>query len=329
MRRRLREASVGLSIIVAAIAASGLWLWLRGSIRTGNDWEVTVRFQDVGGLVPRSNVVYRGVDVGDVQAVVPGSLDVKVQARLSDPDLVIVQPVIARVESGSLLGGTPKLVLKGSSNPFPAAVSPTDAACNPQRQLCNDVVITGQVSAQLDDAIAGAADLLDQAKALDLLASLDEATASTADLLDQAKELELVASVDTMANAIADTSADLGMAIADAQMLIDSLRNSLERLQPSIASINATTAHLANFAIALDDPEAIKQLMLTFDNLQRLTSEIDVISSDIGTLTGDTDFLRSARDVVVGLGLFFDDIYGRQRLLRPYDNADVAEDAAP
>lgn len=319
MRRRLREASVGLSIIATAIAASGFWLWLRGNVHTGNNWEITVLFQDVGGLVPRSNVTYRGVDIGTVQAIVPGSRDVSVQARLSDPDLVIVQPVVAEVVTGSLLGGTASLVIRGSSSPLATAVSPTAPDCNPQQQLCRDAVVTGKTSAKLDDVIAGATDLLDQAKDVELLVSVDEMAETIADV-----GIELAETMDDVRSLVGSLQSTAG----SFQNAIDSFQNSLDQLQPSIENANTATEHLANFAIGLDNPEAIQQLMQTFVNLQHLTAKMNEVSGDLSTLTSSTDFLRSVRDVAVGLGLFFDDIYGRERLSRPYDDTGASTEAS-
>lgn len=318
MRRRLREASVGLSIIATAIAASGFWLWLRGSVNTGNHWEITVHVQDAAGLVPRSNVTYRGVDVGTVQTVVPGPRHVTVQARLSNPDLILVQPVVAEVVTGSLLGGTASLVISGSASPLATAVAPLDPGCNPQQQLCRDAVITGRASAKLDDAIASATDLLNQAKEIELLVSVDEMAEATADM--SIELTETMADVRGLVGSLQDTAGSF-------QNTIDSFQNSLDQLQPSIENTNTTTEHLAGFAMALDNPEAIQQLMQTFANLQQVTARMDEMSGDISALTSNTDFMRSVRDVVVGFGLFFDDIYGRERLSRPYDDGETSDDS--
>ncbi len=64
MRRSVREAIVGFSIVGAIAAFAGTMLWMRG-IRLGAEtWTVTVRFDDAGGLDARSPVTYRGILVG-------------------------------------------------------------------------------------------------------------------------------------------------------------------------------------------------------------------------------------------------------------------------
>ncbi|MFO0103878.1 MAG: MlaD family protein, partial [Cyanobium sp.] len=68
MRRSVREAIVGFSLLAAISSAVGLSMWLRGLSLTRQYWTVEARFQQADGLAVRSPVVFRGVMVGTVRS---------------------------------------------------------------------------------------------------------------------------------------------------------------------------------------------------------------------------------------------------------------------
>ena len=328
MRRSFREAAVGLSILAALGIALGLWLRLRGHRFTSAAWDVTVRLEDAAGLVSRSTVRYRGVDVGTVLSVTPEPGFVAVQVQVSEPELVIAQPVKAQVVSGSVLGGTAQLVLTGSSNPLTAPANPTAEDCPSAQQLCAGAVLQGTRGPTLDNVTASTTELLDQAIALDLLNTLDMASKS-----------------------FMDTSKSFTTAADNTSDLLESLQDLAQRLGPSVDHINASavnlntmTRHLANVSAELDHPETIARFRQTMTNVEnatgqlnartgailanveRFTANLDHIGSDIREITGDPAVTEGLRNLTVGLGLLFKDLYGAERLSDP---GSVVEDVEP
>ncbi|KKZ14937.1 MAG: hypothetical protein TH68_03115 [Candidatus Synechococcus spongiarum 142] len=319
MRRSFREAAVGLSILAALGIAVGLWLRLRGHRFTGTAWTVTVHLEDAAGLVSRSTVRYRGVDVGMVQAVTPEPGFVAVQVQLSDPELVIPQPVSAQVGSGSVLGGTAQLVLTGSANPLNAPTSPTAEDCPSAQQLCAGDVLQGTRVPTLGNITASATELLDQAITLDLLNTLNVA-----------------------ANSLIDASNSFTDAADSTNILMESLQDLAQQLSPSVDHINASavnlntmTGHLANASAELTRPETIAQFRQTManvdnatdqlnikvgtilTNVESFTANLDRIGSDIVGITSDPAVADGLRSLAVGLGLLFKDLYGAERLADP------------
>ena len=319
MRRSFREAAVGLSILAALGIAGGLWLRLRGHQFAGAAWTVTGRLEEAAGLVSRSTARYRGVDVGMVRSVTPEPDFVAVQVQISDPELVIPQPVTARVGSGSVLGGTAQLVLTGSSSPLPAPASPTADDCPSAQQLCAGDVLQGTRSPTLGDVTASATALLDQAIVLDLLGTLDLA-----------------------AQSLIDASNSFTTAADNTTVLVESLQDLAQRLSPGVDQINASavnlntlTDHLAKAAAELDRPETIAQFRQTManvesaadqlntragvilSNVESFTANLDRIGSDIVGITSDPAVANGLRSLTVGLGLLFEDLYGPERLADP------------
>ena len=328
MRRSLREAAVGLSILAALAMASGLWLHLRGNRLFGTAWTVTVRLDDAAGLASRSNVLYRGVDVGTVQSITPEPGFVAVRVRMNDPELVIAQPVRARVVTGSLLGGTARLVLIGSSKPLAAPVSPTAEDCPSARQLCAGDVLRGAQSPTLDAAVA-----------------------RVTRLLDHVIDLDLVGTVDETIQVLTDTSNTITVAAEESITLTQSLQELVERLGPTVDHVNTSaanvttiTGHLANISAELDRPETIAQFRQTMANMEKATDQLsakagtilanvenftanlDEIGSDILGITSDPAVAEGLRNLTVGLGLLFEDLYGAKLLADP---GTVEEGAEP
>ncbi|MCY4331711.1 MAG: MlaD family protein [Cyanobacteria bacterium MAG CAR1_bin_15] len=311
MRRSFREAAVGLSILAALAVAGGLWLRLRGHQFANAAWTVAVHLDDAAGLVSRSTVYYRGVDVGMIRAVTPEPGFVAVQVEISNPALVIPQPVTAQVGSGSVLGGTAQLVLTGSSNPLPAPASPTAEDCPSAQQLCAGDVLQGTRSPTLGDVTASAAALLDRAVVLDLLGTLDQAAEG------------LIKAGNSFTTAADNTG-----------ILMESLQDLAQRLSPGVDQINAAavnlntmTRHLANAAAELDRPETVAQFRQTMANVENATDQLnakagvilanvesftanlDRIGSDIVGITSDPAVANGLRSLTVGLGLLFEDLY--------------------
>ena len=327
MRRSFREAAVGLSILAALGITAGLWLRLRGHQLASGAWTITVRLEDAAGLVSRSTVRYRGVDVGMVQSVTPKPGFVEVQARISAPELAIPQPVKAQVSSGSVLGGTAQLVLVGPSKPLATPAKPTAEDCPAAQQLCAGAVLRGSRGA-----------------------TLDSVTASTTQLLDQAIDLDLLATMDQAAKSLLETSSSFTTAADNTSLLLESLQDLTRQIGPGVDSINASAAnletmtrHLANVAAELDNPETMAAFRQTVDNMEgatdqlnaragaildnveSFTADLDHIGSDIRAITGDPDVAEGLRRATVGLGLLFKEIYGAERLATPGNGDEGAE----
>ena len=61
MRRSLRDAIVGFTVIGGVVAFAATLSWMRGVRLGSGDWGLTVRFADAGGLAVRSPVTSRGI----------------------------------------------------------------------------------------------------------------------------------------------------------------------------------------------------------------------------------------------------------------------------
>jgi len=291
MRRSVREAIVGFTLLAALAGAGGLWFWLKGISIGKAQWRVQVRFPDAAGLAERSAVTYRGVVVGTVRSVKATSSAVVAELEISDATLQIPRPVLAQVEEASLLGGDAVVALLSPLRPLPQGTpGPLDPNCNNRLTLCPGSALEGQSAATITSVTATMQKLLDQADREKLLPLLAETTRS----------------FDT-------TSKEAGKFLVDGQQLLADLKQTLRQAQPTLDNLNASTAHVRNLTAALDNPKTVSELKTTVTNAERLTARWDAVGGDVNKLTGDPQFMDGMRSVTIGLGKFFDELYPGQK----------------
>ena len=301
MRRSVREALVGFSLLTAIGGGVGLWLWLRGVSLTSDDWLMTVSFADAAGLAVRSPVEYRGVLVGNVSSIRVTDTAVLAELEISDPNLRLPRPVVAQVGAASLLGGDARVSLLSAGRPLPPrSPGPRDRACDNRVQVCQDGQVRGVASATLETVTNTVQRLLNQADRDKLVAKMVAATASFEDTAREAEKL----------------SKDGRVFISQAQVLVGKLNRSAEKIDPILTNFNAASAdvakasrHVRNLSAALDNPRTVADLQATLVNAKQLTDRWSAVGGDVRKLTDDPKFIDGIRNVSVGLGRFFQELY--------------------
>ena len=90
------------------------------------------------------------------------------------------------------------------------------------------------------------------------------------------------------------------------------LQDELAKAAPVIRNLEAATAHVNNIVASLDNPQTVSDLKQTAANAAQLTSTIDAVSRDVAQLTGDPEFMKGVRNLTIGLGELFGEIYPAQ-----------------
>ena len=304
MRRSVREALVGFSIVGAIAGFAGTMLWLRG-VRLGSEtWTVTADFSNAGGLAARSPVTFRGIMVGTVRSVDVTPMSVKATLEINADDLQLPLPVKAAVSSASLLGGDSQVELVTSGAPLPKnAPKPKSGRCRNSGILCNGATISGESASSLSTVTASLEQLLNEAQKSNLIPALVESTKQFGITSQDASKF-----LDT-----ADVAAE------NVDTLVSQLRAEVARAKPTIQNLNRATAeaaqaaaHINNLAGAIDNPETVSDLKQTVTNARELTARIDQVGGDIEQLTDDPRFMQGLRSVMIGLGTLFEEVYPAQ-----------------
>jgi phospholipid/cholesterol/gamma-HCH transport system substrate-binding protein len=290
MRRSIREALVGFSVLAAVTSAVGLSMWIRGMSLSRNTWMIRASFDEADGLAERSEVLYRGVQVGSVRRVRVTPAAVIADLEISHPDLRLARPAQAQIGAASLLGAEAQVNLVSSAKSLPAnASSPRSAACNRSLMVCDGDSIPG---------IQGP--------------SLDSVTTLLHKLLTQGDQERLIHRFAELTTTVDRTSRDASSFLNEGRTLARNLDQSVAQLQPSLRNLNAGTAHLRHLMAALDNPKTIAELQITVANARQLTARWDQVGGDVNKLTADPQFMDGLRSVTVGLGKLFEELYPAQ-----------------
>jgi len=295
MRRSIREATVGFSLLAAIASAAGLSFWLRGISLSRQNWMVKVSFAEAAGLAERSPVTYRGVLVGSVRKVTINPEAVVAELEINHPDLKLALPAIAQIGEASLLGGEAEVALiSGGKSLPPGSATPRSKNCNPSVALCNGATIEGSTGP-----------------------SLTNVTALMYKMLVETDQMKLLNKVSTAASSFERTAKDTSAFMKDGQSLARQLETSVRAAEPTITNLNSSSAHLRRLLAALDNPKTLQELQSTVTNAEQLTAKWNAVGGDVAKLTDDPRFMDSIRSVAEGLGKFFDELYPAQTKAGP------------
>ena len=283
MRRSVRDAIVGFTVVGGIVGFASMAMWMRGVRLGSSDWRLQANFNDASGLAERSPVTYRGILIGSVRSIKVTSSAVVAELEITKGDLRLALPVTATVASASLLGGDAQVALVSGGKPLPMdAPLPKAANCQGNVQLCDGATVAGREAPSIATVTDTLQELLTQAKAEKLIPN---AAASIEQIDDTAKSFEA---------------------------LTVQLQAELSKVDPVLRNLQAATAHANNIVASLDNPETLSSLRQTATNAAELTAKIDAVGGDVEKLTSDPAFMDGLRNVTIGLGALFSEVYPAQ-----------------
>jgi phospholipid/cholesterol/gamma-HCH transport system substrate-binding protein len=290
MRRSIREALVGFSVLAAVTSAVGLSMWIRGMSLSRDTWTIRASFAEASGLAERSPVVYRGVLVGTVRRVRVTPAAVVADLEINQVSLRLARPTVAQISEASLLGGEAQVALISTGKPLTGQMpSPRSPACNRSLMLCNGDAIEGMQGP-----------------------SLSSVTTLMHKLLVESDQQQLVRRFASLSSSVDQTAKEATIFLEEGRSLVRNLDQSVNKLQPSLGNLNMSSAHLRHVLAALDNPKTITELQRTVSNAQQLTARWDAVGGDVNKLTADPQFMDGMRSVAIGLGKLFDELYPAQ-----------------
>ncbi len=280
MRRSLRDAFVGFSLLGGLVIFSGAMLWLRDFRLGTKTWEVSASFKDASGLAKMSPVTYRGIIVGSVQKInfTPNTVETKI--KLNSDSLILPKPVIAKIVTSSMLGGDAQLSLVSLGKMLSRnELITVNKDCPNKRILCNG----------------------DKIKGVEMV-SITSLTEGINGIIDEADRQAIVNKVSESIKQFDKTQANL-----DELVLLS--KSELIRAKPIISELTKAAFHLNNILESLDNPKTLKDIQELASTSSSLTKKIDQMSSDMGNIMDDKELLNALKRVTIGLSKLFDDIY--------------------
>ncbi len=280
MRRSLRDAFVGFSLLGGLVIFSGAMLWLRDFRLGSKTWEISASFKDASGLAKMSPVTYRGIIVGSVQKInfTPNTVDTKI--KLNNDNLILPKPVIAKIVTSSVLGGDAQLSLVSLGKSLNRKeIFTVKKDCPNKRILCSG------------DKIKGVE-----------MTSIFSLTEGINGIIDEADRQSIV-------NKISESIKQFDRTQANLDELVLLSKSELLRAKPIISELTKASIHLNNILESLDNPNTLKDIQELAATSTSLTKKIDQMSSEMGNIMEDKELLDALKRVAIGLGKLFDDIY--------------------
>ena len=279
MRRSLRDAFVGFSLLGGLVIFSGAMLWLRDFRLGSKTWEISASFKDASGLAQMSPVTYRGIIVGSVQNIsfTPNTVETKIKLN---NNLILPKPVIAKIVTSSMLGGDAQLSLisLGKSLNKNQLIS-ANKDCPQETILCSG----------------------DKIKGVEMV-SITSLTEGINGIINEADRQEIIDKVSESIQKFDKTQANL-----DQLVLLS--KSELKRAKPIISELTKASFHLNNILESLDNPKTLKDIQQLASTSSSLTKKIDQMSSDMSNIMEDKELLNALKRVTIGLSKLFDDIY--------------------
>jgi len=280
MRRSLRDAFVGFSLLGGVIIFSGAMLWLRDFRLGSKTWEISANFKDASGLAKMSPVTYRGIIVGSVQKIdfTPNTVETKIQ--LHNNNLILPKPVIAKIVTSSVLGGDAQLSLISLGKSLNSnELFTVEKDCPNIRILCSGDKIKGLERVGISSITEG----------------IDE-------IIGQADKEAIV-------NKLSESIKQFDRTQANLDELVLLSKSELYRAKPIISEITKASIHLNNILASLDNPKTLKDIQELASTTTSLTKKIDKMSSDVGNIMEDEELINALKRVTIGLSKLFDEIY--------------------
>ena len=280
MRRSHRDAIVGFSLVGGVVLFSGLTFWLKGLKFSRETWNITANFTDATGLSNGTPVTFRGIQIGNVQAITFTPKDVKAKIRINSNDLVLFKPVTAKIETNSLLGGDAQISLNSQGEPIDGfKMLPTGKECVQELILCegdsikgNDLSNMSKLAGDLNKFINDA----DQQEIIEKMVSSIEQFDSTQENLDE---------------------------------LIRLSKLELYKAMPIIRDLKKSVNHINSILSSIDDPKVLEDIKASTGSVKSFTAKIDRISDKIDEIVNDDDLRNALKDAAIGVGKLFNDIY--------------------
>ena len=280
MKRSIRDAIVGLSILGAMAGLASTMLWLRGVKLGSESWKIQANFKDASGLAERSPVTYRGILVGSVGKINVTPENVSATIQIDRNDLILPKPVIAKVITSSLLGGDVQISLVSNGKVQKnILISPKSKDCPTTKLLCNGDTILGKS-----------------------LKSISTLTEEIEKMLEEAGEKDIVSN-------LVDSTKQFDKTQKHLDELINQVKEEMKQVQPIIINLKEASDHINEILGTINNPDTLRDLKNTASSTRSITNKIDLISSDFAKVMDDEDLMNAIRSVTIGLGELFNELY--------------------
>lgn len=297
--RTLREGSVGLLIIFGILVFGGLALWIKGIKFGAQSYKILADFPDINGIQIGDGVRYRGLQVGRVNNIQPGTNGVDVVIEINSADLLIPKDATLKATSSGLIGETFIEIIPQSALPAEVAnMNPVSSNCDSAKIICNNARLQGEKGITLDDLLPFTYRFSKSYGEPEFVAKIDSAVDNAGDAAEEITDLTRNTStlVNDLRQEVANTSKQLvttAEAFQTTAKQVNQLTNNVDRLiaqnesklTTTLDSISSTSDRLENLVAKLDKTVDDTDVAKIASNLDELTTNATVASENLKNIT--------------------------------------------
>jgi len=298
--RTIREGSVGLLILLALGIFGSLLLWLRGLSLGNRSYRAIVEFPNVVGMVEGSPVRYRGVIVGKVRRIRPGTQFAEVEIQISPATVQIPRDSVIQTNQAGLIGETAIDIVPRQEVVETVATNPLAADCAGSGIICDGDRLPGEVGVTFDALISSTIrlsnqfsdpELIENLKALTFNSSQAAAgvTTLTGEVTELAKSVQLelrtlAGSANRTTTSVGGAATQLGLTAAQVNSLLAANRSAisgtLANLEQASNQVRLLTTRLTPL---VDDSAFVQNLNALSENAARASLTLRSLTEAIGT----------------------------------------------
>jgi phospholipid/cholesterol/gamma-HCH transport system substrate-binding protein len=192
--RLVREGAVGLFLLLGLIVFGGMIFFLRGQKFQNTSYQLKLLFENAGGLREGGRVFFRGVGVGRIVKISPGSNGVEILAEIDGQLRIPSEVKVSTLRSGLLGDVSVDIAPKNDLTDEGKQINPLSKDC-PQQNLilCNQESINAQASPDFVETLGRLADRFNDDKLFNnvnsAVVSMSSAGQKVSKLTDNLSEL--------------------------------------------------------------------------------------------------------------------------------------------
>lgn len=275
------EAKVGAVSLIGFLLMAFMAVQLGGFSFGDKGYPIKAVFSEVGGLKEGNAVRYAGVDVGRVESVRTSDQGVEVVLRIN-PDAKIPEGSKFTIGTDGLLGEKFVSIVPPRSSSSYIAPNTVVRGENPQG-LDQLVSSADKVLGDIQKLVQSLNDVIGDEKVKDAL----KATAfNTRDMTARLNELSA-----TLARMAQNNEQDVNTMVGNLRVMSESLRDVATRVDRMVANVDN------NGQTAKDLQEAIHNLKLTSERVEKMAASLEGVVTDPETSKNIKETLRNARSV--------------------------------
>ena len=287
--RTLKEGSVGLLIIVGVLLFGGIVLWLRGVKLGERNYEITAKFPDVDGVQEGDPVRYRGLNVGRIKEIVPGTNDVDIIMEIDSSNILIPRQVTIKTNSSGLIGETfvdiqPPEEAVTFNNP---KMTPLGNNCEPELILCDGGELNGVSGITIDDLFPLMYQLTSRLSANpELFDNVSSAAKNAATAADEITQLS-----QDVAILVGDVRSELKSFSATAETVSGTLEEASGQINNTVAKYQETADKLNQLA---DNANGLinqnrDSIIATLNSIETTSDRLTGLINTLDTTVAQTD----------------------------------------